>query len=73
MRVLLSAHGSRGRAIRSDGTTVAATLLADAVSRGKGRQCPHEPHTGSPSQEVPGAGLHRQLDMLAKTRSELMR
>ena len=59
-------------AIRTDGTTVAATLLLDAVSRGKAASARMN-HTGSSSQEVPGAGLHRQLDMPAKTRSELMR
>ena len=59
-------------AIRSDGTTVAATLLVDAVSRGKAASARMN-RTGSSSQEVPGAGLHRQLDMLEKTRSELMR
>ncbi len=59
-------------AIRTDGTTMAATLLVDAASREKAASARMN-HTGSSSQEVPGAGLHRQLDLPEKTRSELMR
>ena len=59
-------------AVRTDGTTVAATLLVDAVSRGKAPSARMK-HTGSSRREAPGAGLHPQRDMPEKTRSELMR
>ncbi len=54
------------RAVATDGATVAATLLFDAVSREK-RQCPREPRGIVEPGKVPGSGLHRQLGMLEET------
>ncbi len=54
------------RAVATDGTTVAATVLFDAVSREK-RPCPREPRGIVEPGKVPGSGLHRQLGMLEET------